>query len=109
MSQEAVFPFIIYPSQGQLPFLNLARVMKGTELLAANVPISVWPVGNSFQSDVGLSYDHNGEAPLDFAQLLRTPNARLYIDDLRYTIVNIERNEFIPHVALSLREMAPAL
>jgi hypothetical protein len=105
---EAIFPFIIYPAEGQLPFLNLARVMRGDELLAANIPISVWPVGNAF-SNVGLAYDHQGEAPLDFAPLLRTPNARLFIDDQRYTIVNIEKNVHIPHVALSLREMQPSL
>jgi hypothetical protein len=105
---EAIFPFIVYPVEGQLPFLNTARVMKGDELLATNVPVSVWPVGNAFSS-VGLAYDHQGEAPLDFAQLLRTPNARLFIDDERYTIVNIEKNLHMPHVALTLREMRPAL
>lgn len=108
MSPEAVFPFIIYPAEGQLPFFNVARVMKGDELLAENVPISVWPVTGS-SNDLGMSYDHQAEAPLDFAPLLRTPNARLYIDDLRYTVVNIERNEFIPHVALALREMSSTL
>jgi len=108
VSQEAVFPFIIFPAEGQLPFLNMARVMRGDELLAANVPISVWPIGSS-AADIGLSYDHQGEAPLDFAQLLRTPNARIYVDNQRYTITSIEKNEFIPHVAMTLREIAAAL
>lgn len=105
---EAIFPFVVYPAEGQLPFINTARVMRGDTLLALNVPVSVWPVSGS-ATDVGIAYDHQGEAPLDFAHLLRTPNVRLYIDELRYTVINIEANLFMPHVALLLREMAPML
>ena len=101
---EAIFPFIIYPPEGQLPFINTARVMKGDTLIALNVPVSVWPVGGTL-TDVGLAYDHQGEAPLEYAQILRMANCRLYIDDMRYTVVSIEKNEYVPHVALALREM----
>lgn len=101
---EAIFPFIVYPPEGQLPFINTARVMRGDTLIALHVPISVWPAGAS-ASLTGMTYDHQGEAPLDFAPLFRTPNLRLFIDNLRYTIVDWEQNDYLPHVALRLREV----
>lgn len=114
MSPRGVIPGLVppgpvTPDEGfMLPYIRMGRLMLGEEILSATIPISVWPTTGT-TTDVGLAYDHQGEAPLEYAPLLRTPNARLYINDIRYTIVDIATNEYVPHVALALREMAPML
>src|SRR5262245_31649658 len=105
---EAVFPFVVYPAEGQLPFINSAVVKQGNTLLAMNVPISVWPTPGSV-SQVGAVYDHEGETGLEFFDIFRTPNCRVVIDDVLYMVVDIQKNVYLPHVALQLRESNPVI
>jgi hypothetical protein len=111
MSPQAIFPFVVspppqagVPGTGVLPFFSMARLEQGDTLLADGVPMTVWPTPGS-TTEVGAAYDHEGEAPLEYKNLLRFSNVRVYIDDVRYTIVNWSANDFFPHVALQLREM----
>jgi hypothetical protein len=100
---EAVFPFFVYPAEGQLPFINTAKLTKGNALIALHVPISVWPAPNG-ATNVGVVYDHGGETGLDYFDLFRTPNVKVTIDDLSYMVVDIQKNLYVPHAALMLRE-----
>jgi hypothetical protein len=105
---EATFPFVVYPSSQSLPFLSLARLISNDVWVADNIPITIWPSPGGV-TEVGASYDHQGESPLDSAGLYRFPNVRVFVDDARYTVVDIEENRFLPHVALRLREMRPMI
>lgn len=105
---EAVFPFVVYPAEGQLPFINTCTVKQGNTLLALHVPISVWPAPGG-QTPVGVTYDHQGETALEFKDIFRTPNARAVIDDQLYTVVDLQTNLYLPHVALLLRESQPMI
>jgi hypothetical protein len=101
---EATFPFIVFPAPRTLPFIKTGTVLSGSTLIATNVPVSVWPAPGAV-SNVGMVYDHDAEAPRNMEQILRMPNIRLIVDDVTYTVVDFEINEFIPHLVLRLRQM----
>lgn len=94
---------------GTLPFISSASLKQGDTEVLADMPISVWPV-MGVSGGTGTYYDHQAEAPVDYADLLRgTSNLRLFVNGIRYTIVGIESNLYWPHVSLLLREATSAL
>jgi hypothetical protein len=90
---------------GQLPFLEVGELRKQDEsVVAAEVPVSIWPAGN-LVSSVGYHYDHTAEAAPEHYDELRRPNRTLVVGGAHYKVMNATLNPLgaPPHVALRLR------
>ncbi len=90
---------------GALPFNLRGRLFRRPDdELADSVPCAVWP-SRSRVTPAGVSYDHEGECPLSFADLITGGNVVLEVDAVEYMVVDAEPNTFLPHVTLLLRRM----
>lgn len=89
-----------------LPFITRATVTElGGEVVMANVPITVWPTPGR-NTPTGRAFDHSAEAALVNVGLWGH-NQRVEVDGRSYAIVEAVPHVFLPHIALSLREMRP--
>jgi hypothetical protein len=94
-----------------LPFRQRAKVMhQGAE--TGEVDVSVWPLGEPRESTGGQTWDWEGEAEIEAAELLvRKQNRRLALVDPEptdppvLTVIAAIRHDFLPHVELRLREV----
>jgi len=75
-------------------------------VLAEGVPCSVWPTRSRVTLS-GLTYDHEGEVPLKFYEVVRQANVVLVTGDEDYVVVDAQPNQYLPHVALMLRRSRP--
>jgi hypothetical protein len=92
-----------------LPFTGRADVVHGLgNVQRAALPCSLWPLPSPRSTSSGEVYDWTGEAPRDAYEDLRKQNRALVDADGRYlVIVSATPNDFLPHVALQLRETRP--
>lgn len=104
---RAIFPAAA--TAGVLPFLFLAELQERSGLvLAAGVPVSVWPARSSRNGAAGRHHTHQGECALEYAQDLREPNRVLELGpdagllEGRYVVVSATPMEFMAHVVLEL-------
>lgn len=82
---------------GQLPFLLMATSAVGT------FPISpVWPTPGNV-TDTGYSYDHEAEVPITTLPVVTTPNLPITVDGKQYRVIDIQKNDFFPHIVLRMR------
>lgn len=90
-----------------LPFDRTATIQKQGAPIATDVPCSpIWPAGDPRETPVGESYDYFAEVPAAAAtHLPRGANREIIIDGRRLKVVAAEPMQFVPHVALKLREM----
>jgi hypothetical protein len=93
----------------QLPFPHRVVVEEqGGAVVARNVPLSpIWPAGLR-TGNAGVHADHECEAPLDQEEHLRGQRRRINLDGRKYVIVDVQRNEFVPHLVVLLRSSAGA-
>jgi hypothetical protein len=89
-----------------LPFLQEAAVSRNGDVVATDMPISIWPAPSRV-GDIGGVYDHEGEAPASFHASLRVANTRVTVSGKTYTVVDVQRHDFVPHCSLILREVSP--
>jgi hypothetical protein len=101
MSPRAVIPSgktSVPIKSGTLPFLYSADLGSGVE-----IPISpVWPTPGGV-TDVGYSYDHEAEVPVEAKSLVTKPNTIINLASERYRVIDVQANDFLPHVVLRLR------
>ena len=92
-----------------LPYAQEANVIRrpNTMLLGDPIPCSIWPTRTRTAAS-GLTWDHEGETPLEWADTLALSNVVLVVDTVQYAVVEVQRNEFLPHAALRLRRSAPS-
>ena len=112
MSQRAVIPVVnaddALPSSSALPFNLLGRLLtRPDNELAAVVPCAIWPTASRV-TPAGLQYDHDGECPIEYADVITGANVVLEAEGVQYMVVDAEPNFFLPHVVLKLRRMRPA-
>lgn len=90
-----------------LPFDKLGQVVKqGGEVVANDVPLSIWQLTAARQTSAGESYDYTGEADAAFAgELVSRVNRSIVVDGKRLKIISAIAMEYLPHVALELREI----
>ena len=93
---------------GALPFAftGVLKTRPNT-VIESSVPCSVWPTGTRVTLS-GLSYDHAGEAPLEFYESMRGDNRVLVLDGEEYVVVGAQKNIYLPHTALVLRRVESA-
>lgn len=91
-----------------LPFIKTGLLReKGGTPVVEELPISdPWPTTRSVFA-AGAHYDHEAEAALLYADELETPNLILEVDGRAYMIIDRQRHNYLPHVALKLRETRP--
>jgi hypothetical protein len=86
-----------------LPFdLTATLKERPNTTVEASVPVAIWPA-RVRPRDGGDHYDHEGEAPLEHHVALAVPNRFLEVGGERYVVVEAQRNDYLPHVALRLR------
>jgi hypothetical protein len=90
-----------------LPFIKtgLLRTKAGVPVVA-ELPLSLWPSRRSV-FEAGAHYDHEAEAPLEYADELETPNLALDVEGVTYMVIEVFRHELLPHVTMTLRESRP--
>ena len=89
-----------------LPFSKLAEVRNqdGSDVVGHTMPVSdPWPTRRSV-FEAGAHYDFEAEAPLEYADVLEAANVSLTIGGRVYKVIDRERHDYLPHVALRLRE-----
>jgi hypothetical protein len=92
---------------GSLPFTQIADVLNQDGIVVEAIAISpVWPV-NGFNAQTGAQYDHEAEAEIDGYPALSVSNASVRVEGRRYRVIQAQRNDYLPHVALSLRYINP--
>lgn len=89
-----------------LPFKDTARLLHGAgNVVLDPLPCSLWPLASPRETPAGESYDWTGEAPLKHAAALAQPNRSIKTSEGRYLkVIAATPHDFIPHVALLLRE-----
>lgn len=92
-----------------LPFKDEADLVHGLgNVVRAAVPCSLWPLPSPRSTSSGEVYDWTGEALRGAYEDLRKQNRALVDVAGRYlVIVSATPNDFLPHVALQLRETRP--
>lgn len=88
-----------------LPFLSEGALFEqgGAAVAAADeIPCSVWPATNAYNSQAGRHHTHRGEAHLDYAAELKVPNRTLTVDGESYRVIAATAMPLIPHVVLEL-------
>ncbi len=90
-----------------LPFDRTATIQRQGTPIATDVPCSpIWPAGDPRETPVGESYDFFAEMPAEAAPYFkRGGNREIVIDGRRLKVVAAEPMQFVPHLALKLREM----
>lgn len=90
---------------GVLPFISTADLcdMDGTPV--SMVPCSIWPSDRATTEAAGRSFDHEGEAPLGHLAELKVANRYLLLDGIKYRVVTAIAHPYLPHVALTLRNV----
>ncbi len=68
---------------------------------------AIWPTTTRV-TQAGLTYDHQGEAPVGFYDQLRGTNLVIVLDGEEYVIVDCQQNVYLPHTALLLRRSRPS-
>jgi hypothetical protein len=90
-----------------LPFNKTATLREANGTIVDDVPVAIWSATGG-NTSIGRAYDHEGQAPQNFYNpLVAAPNRYLEHDGVRYRIVSATLHEFLPHVALRLREVRP--
>lgn len=92
-----------------LPFTGTADLVHGLgNVQRAAVPCSLWPLASPRSTSSGEVYDWTGEALRSAYEELRKQNRALVTGEGRYlVIVSATAHDFLPHVALQLRETKP--
>jgi hypothetical protein len=89
--------------RASLEELGGAPVTVGGEPLT--ITVTVWPARQTFGAS-GRHFDYEGEAPRAYADDLRVRNRQLRIGRKVYKIIEAIPHDFLPHVALELKETA---
>jgi len=95
-------------SLAPLPFAQRGSLIQRPDtVIVDELPMSVWPTGTRV-TQAGLTYDHEGEAPVEFYAQLREPNRVIVLDGDEYMVIDCQQNIYLPHTALVLRRSRPS-
>jgi hypothetical protein len=89
-----------------LPFKDVAAVLHGAgDVTVAALACSLWPLANPRTTAGGETYDWMGEAERAAYDELAKTNRSIKTSEGRYLkIISATPHDFLPHVALQLRE-----